>query len=357
MKQTTDPINFSEKLLRWYLIGGRHNLPWQRNQTAYRVWLSEIMLQQTQVKTVIPYFHRFTKKYKKISTLAGAGIDEVLELWAGLGYYSRARNLHKTAQIIATNHGGKFPQTVQTLTTLPGIGRSTAGAILSLAFQIPTPILDGNVKRVLTRFHALTGWTGNTKVQKQLWVLAEKHMPSSQARNYTQAIMDLGATVCMRTSPLCEICPIQSGCVSRNEDRVDEFPGKKPENKLKKGNLSLLVIQNPKGEVALIRRPAKGIWGGLWCFPVKADAETVSTLIESIGIRKVRNVHEISTFNHKLSHIEFEISPIVAYAADEPTLLQPVLWHKLGGKLTVGVPKPVNKIIDQLVDSNRKLLE
>lgn len=337
-------------------MGGRHNLPWQKKQTAYRVWLSEIMLQQTQVSTVIPYFDKFIKKYQTISDLANADIDEILKLWEGLGYYSRARNLHKTALIVSSDLAGRFPKTVNGLMALPGIGRSTAGAILSLAFQIPTPILDGNVKRVLTRYHAITGWPGDTKTEKKLWVFAEKYTPSVQIRNYTQAIMDLGATLCKRSTPSCSKCPLSSDCVAYNEAIVSKFPEKKVK-KVKQQDLYLCVVKNNENEVVLAKREAKGIWGGLWCFPEKDDDVSVRTLLNSIGIGKAQKIKELAPFNHKLTHINFRIFPILVVVTNRIKIGSSFIWQPLSKNWDVGVPKPVTKIVDILVASKPKLLQ
>jgi len=347
---------FARALLRWHSREGRHNLPWQKTQTAYRVWLSEIMLQQTQVTTVIPYFNKFVKKYQTITDLANADIDEILKLWEGLGYYSRARNLHKTAQIISWDFASKFPATISGLMALPGIGRSTAGAILSLAFQIPAAILDGNVKRVLTRYHALPGWPGDTKTEKKLWAIAEKYTPSLQIRNYTQAIMDLGATLCTRSNPSCSKCPLNSDCVAYNEAIISKFPEKKSK-KVRQQDLHLCVITNQKNEVVLAQRAAKGIWGGLWCFPEKTDDVSVRALLNSLGIGKAQKIKELAPFNHKLTHINFRIFPILVVVTNRTKIGSSFIWQPLSKNWNVGVPKPVTKIVDILVASKPKLLQ
>ena len=218
----------SKPLLAWFERHGRHDLPWQHDVSAYRVWLSEIMLQQTQVATVIPYFERFTNRFAGVGQLAAAPLDEVLHLWSGLGYYARARNLHRTANVVVADHGGRFPRDIDALLGLPGIGRSTAGAILSLVYGDPHPILDGNVKRVLARYHGIAGWPGETRVANQLWEHAARHTPNARVGEYTQAIMDLGATVCTRSRPRCETCPLRGECVGFATGTQSDFPGRKP---------------------------------------------------------------------------------------------------------------------------------
>ena len=356
MTHDNEYSKFARALLRWHSTQGRHNLPWQKKQTAYRVWLSEIMLQQTQVKTAIPYFNKFVAKYQTIGDLANADIDEILKLWEGLGYYSRARNLYKTALIVSSDFAGRFPKTIHGLMSLPGIGRSTAGAILSLAFQIPTAILDGNVKRVLTRYHAITGWPGDAKTEKKLWAFAEEYTPSIHIRNYTQAIMDLGATLCTRSSPSCSKCPLNSDCVAYNNGIVSKFPEKKVK-KIKQQDLYLCVITNQKNEVVLVQRAAKGIWGGLWCFPEKTDDTGVDTLLESLGIGKAKKIKQLTPFNHKLSHINFKILPILVSVTNQKKISSNCIWQSLTEDWRVGVPKPVTKIIDILVGCKPKLLQ
>jgi len=249
---------FSKALLTWFDKYGRKNLPWQKNINAYRVWVSEIMLQQTQVETVIPYYERFMQRFPTVSDLAKADIDEVLHLWTGLGYYARARNLHKCAITVSSEQSEKFPNTADELAELPGIGPSTAAAISSIAYQKPDAILDGNVKRVLTRFFAIEGWPGNKKVETELWKQAKALMPKTRCRDYTQAIMDLGATLCKRSKPDCENCPIASECQAKALGAQLEFPHKKPKKERPVKHCQMLLIQNPQGEIALYQRPPSG---------------------------------------------------------------------------------------------------
>ena len=260
----------TKALLSWHTKHGRHDLPWQNTTDAYRIWLSEIMLQQTQVTTVIPYYERFIASYPSITDLAKAELDQVLHLWTGLGYYARARNLHKTAQIISADHNGVFPTDFEQVLALPGIGRSTAGAILAFSQGQHFAILDGNVKRVLARFYAVEGWYGKKQVETQLWELSELNTPKKNIQHYTQAILDFGATLCRRSKPLCIECPFQTDCQAFINDRVKELPHSKPKTTKPIKQTTMLLIQNDKGEVLLQRRPPAGIWGGLWC-PVETN--------------------------------------------------------------------------------------
>lgn len=253
----------TKSVLNWFESHGRKNLPWQKNITPYRVWLSEIMLQQTQVTTVIPYFERFIKQFPTLKKLALANEDTVLHLWTGLGYYSRARNLLKTAKIIQKEFQSKFPTDLTTLQQLPGIGRSTAGAILALSMHQQATILDGNVKRVLSRVFALNAW----QHEKKLWAIAEALTPKKNIAAYTQAMMDLGAMICTRTKPKCTICPLQKQCIAYRHEQQTEFPGKKPKKTLPIRQIQLLLLYDNQGKILLEKRPAKGIWGGLWSLP------------------------------------------------------------------------------------------
>jgi len=256
----------ADTLLAWFDTHGRHDLPWQHPRTPYRVWISEIMLQQTQVSTVVPYFERFLQRFPDVHSLAAAAQDDVLALWSGLGYYARARNLHRAAQHIVERHDGKFPTTLEAWLALPGIGRSTAGAILAQAFEQRQPILDGNVRRVLARYHAIDGWPGDRAVQDQLWKRAEAATPHRRIADYTQAIMDLGATVCTRT-PRCNQCPLSTGCGAHRLGRTADFPGRRPRKTLPVRLTAMLVLRDENGRILLVRRPPTGIWGGLWSLP------------------------------------------------------------------------------------------
>ncbi|MFN2348462.1 MAG: A/G-specific adenine glycosylase, partial [Thioalkalivibrio sp.] len=267
----SDP-DFSQRLLAWFKRHGRHDLPWQQDPTPYRVWVSEIMLQQTQVSTVISYYQRFMTRFPDVARLAAAPLDDVLHHWSGLGYYARARNLHKAAGLICERHGGLFPGDIEALEALPGIGRSTAGAILALTCGQRQPILDGNVKRVLARHAGVSGWSGEAKVLRRLWQLADARTPDRQVDAYTQAIMDLGATLCTRSRPRCEICPVAADCVARATVRTRELPAPRPKRDQPLRETGMLMVTSPAG-VLLERRPAQGLWGGLWGFPEVADAD------------------------------------------------------------------------------------
>jgi len=356
-------ITFSTRVLDWYQDHGRKNLPWQINPSPYRVWLSEIMLQQTQVGTVIPYYRRFIDTFQDVSTLANAPQDKVLALWAGLGYYARARNLHKTSMLIHNNFQGIFPETVEQLTQLPGIGRSTASAIVSLSLGKPASILDGNVKRVLARTHCIEGWPGHTGTQTKLWAMAEQYTPKIQNKEYNQAMMDLGATVCLRSNPNCEICPLAGLCQAKLNNCQQAFPHPKPKKTRPEKALSMLIIQNQSGEVFLEKRPPTGIWGGLWSLPECPVDEAPETFCQKKLQINANTLDEWDTFHHDFSHYRLHISPV-------KMMLQPsakgiitgnykpgttniaesnhVHWFKPTEYKQVGLSAPVRKLLDKL---------
>ena len=255
--------SFTTSLLKWYDQHGRKSLPWQINRDPYSVWVSEIMLQQTQVASVIPYFQRFMARFPNSGALADAPLDEVLHLWSGLGYYARARNLHKAAKQIMQRHAGQFPSDFEQVLALPGIGRSTAGAILAFGFDQRHPILDGNVKRVLTRIHRIDGYPGRREIEHRLWALADSHTPIEGVAHYTQAIMDLGAEVCVRKTPKCKHCPVTSLCGAYKHGDMTAYPNQKPKKAKPEKMIKMLLLRRPNGEVLLTRRPPTGIWGGL----------------------------------------------------------------------------------------------
>ncbi|MGB1880849.1 MAG: A/G-specific adenine glycosylase, partial [Gammaproteobacteria bacterium] len=261
------PGSLAARVIAWFEQHGRRDLPWQHPRTPYRVWLSEIMLQQTQVQTVVPYFIAFTERFPSLPALAAADIDAVLHLWSGLGYYSRARNLHRAARLVVEQHDGELPDSVEALEALPGIGRSTAAAIVAQAWDRPAAILDGNVKRVLARYHAEPGWPGDSAVLRRLWTLAEAHLPTTRACDYTQAMMDLGATVCTRSRPACPACPLREDCSARASDSQTRYPGPRPRRTLPERQTTFLILIDDHNRLLLERRPPAGIWGGLWCFP------------------------------------------------------------------------------------------
>lgn len=348
----TSENEFAEQVLTWFGAHGRKDLPWQQNPTPYRVWISEIMLQQTQVQTVIPYFARFMDRFPQADKLASAPLDEVLHLWTGLGYYARARNLHKTAAIIVDDHGSEFPRDVDSLESLPGIGRSTAGAIAALAMDIRAPILDGNVKRVLTRYFAVPGWPEQSANKKQLWQLADRLTPGKHIASYTQAMMDLGATVCTRSKPLCGHCPLSSNCQAQLSGMVDQYPGKKPKKAKPSKSVFMYVVQNGNGDVLLEKRPANGIWGSLYSFPeVEKDSEGVQESVPNFEIELQEPVRELPRIRHSFTHYDLNITPLQSRYQGQASPIadrKHFIWYPLDGSLEVGLAAPVKKIISQL---------
>ncbi len=301
--------DFAPRVLDWYARHGRHDLPWQREPTAYRVWVSEIMLQQTQVTTVIPYFQRFVKRFPDVIALAAAGQDEVLHLWSGLGYYARARNLHRAAQSVREDFAGRFPESLDGLLALPGIGRSTAGAILALAHGQRHPILDGNVKRVLCRYFAISGWTGASKIEKHLWSLAESLTPETRVADYTQAMMDLGATLCRRAQPECNACPLAADCRANAEGLQSELPTPKPRKARPLRHTTMLLIIDDDGQVLLRQRPADGLWGGLWSLPEIPPGEDADAWCrQHLGLNPLA-AQPMPAVRHGFTHFELEIEP------------------------------------------------
>lgn len=340
---------FSQSVLRWFDQHGRKHLPWQQQITPYRVWLSEIMLQQTQVATVIPYFERFTKKFPNVQSLAAAPIDEVLHLWTGLGYYARARNLHRCAQTVVAQYGGEFPGTVAQLSELPGIGRSTAGAIVSIAFQQRAAILDGNVKRVLARYHALEGWPGQGDTLNQLWEIAEQYTPKTRSNDYTQAMMDMGATLCTRSKPKCDTCPLQAGCLAYAQGEPTRYPGKKPKKALPVKEVQLLMLRNLAGDIWLEQRPPQGIWGGLWSFPELAiDADAIA-YAKQLGAR-VAGQEVWDSYRHTFSHYHLDITPVLLQLAKTPQGVadSTSVWYNLHQPEAIGLAAPVKKLLEKL---------
>lgn len=346
-KTVTD---FSGLLLEWFDQFGRHDLPWQKNISPYRVWLSEIMLQQTRVSTVIPYFNQFIEHFPDIKSLASASLDEVLHLWTGLGYYTRARNLHRTAILIDEQYSGRFPEDINTLMSLPGIGRSTAGAILSLAFHQRHPIMDGNVKRVLCRYYKIEGWPGMSGVESELWKIAERHTPNKRIADYTQAIMDLGATVCLRRNPVCEHCPLQQGCQAKRYCCQNSYPQKKPARKLPVRKTVFAILENHYGEILLEHRPPTGIWGGLWSFPECAPENDIEQWIENELGYVINSLEYRSGIRHTFSHFHLDIMPvhvkIVLNDGGSVCDSSRFCWYKPSNKQTLGMATPVKKILN-----------
>lgn len=340
--------DFSDRLLVWFEQHGRKDLPWQKTD-AYGVWISEIMLQQTQVQTVIPYYERFMSSFPSVESLAEAKLDTVLQHWSGLGYYARARNLHKAAGVIRDDHNGIFPQQFEQVVALPGIGRSTAGAILSLAFESRLPVLDGNAKRVLARHMAIAGWPGKSAVAKQLWDVAGQHTPENRSGNYTQAIMDLGATICTRSRPRCEVCPVHNDCQAREMGTISEYPGRKPK-KTRPLKQTTMVLAVNNGAVYLERRPPAGIWGGLWSLPELGSDELGDWCEQNLGSFE-EGVEHWDKMRHSFSHYDLDIHPVVVRAAASSRKVadnSDSTWHRLSDSPPGGIAAPVQKLIDAL---------
>jgi len=339
-------------LLDWQLKHGRHDLPWQRDVTPYRVWVSEVMLQQTQVQTVIPYFERFMQRFPDVAALAAAPADEVLHLWSGLGYYSRARNLQRSAQQIMAAHGGELPADPEALCALPGIGRSTAAAILALSRGLRHAILDGNVKRVLARVHAVEGSPAERAVELRLWQLAEQETPAADVARYTQAIMDLGATVCVRARPLCGVCPLQANCLALREGRVAELPTPRTRAARRQRRVVMLLARQPDGQVWLQRRPDSGIWGGLWCLP-EFDDRAAAQRFAAASLRAARlQRRALPEVQHAFTHFDLTITPILADCDGAAGLMDAgaTLWYNPARPARIGLPAPIQKILQQLED-------
>lgn len=339
---------FSLPLLNWFDLHGRKNLPWQQPRSAYRVWISEIMLQQTQVKTVIPYYNRFIERFPNVEMLALAYEDDVLAHWSGLGYYSRARNLHKTASIIHKEFNGKFPNDVKQLEKLPGIGPSTAAAIASLAYEQPTAILDGNVKRVLSRYFLINGELRKTAVHQKLWRLADECMPRIRCADYTQAIMDLGATCCTLKNPNCLQCPLQATCLAKKLEQVINYPNKSPKKTLPIKQQQFLLLHNKDGQIYLEKRPSTGLWGGLWCLPSIELQDCPKEHVKQIYKLHTSNVQELTTIKHSFSHFHLKIKAVAIRAEPKSNTLMEAegRWFAPIEIGALGLAKPVTTIIN-----------
>ncbi len=348
--------SLAARLIAWHAEHGRHDLPWQTDATPNRVWVSEIMLQQTQVATVIDYFDRFMARFPDVSALANAPLDEVLHLWSGLGYYARARNLHRAARKIKEEFRGVFPDTIEDLTALPGIGRSTAGAIMSLAYGARAAILDGNVKRVLARYHAVDGWPGKSAVAKMLWALAESELPATDCRIYTQALMDLGAGICGSKRPQCPACPLRVDCAGHRSGHPEDYPSARPKRVLPERTTKFLVIQNESGEVLLERRPPQGIWGGLWCFPELACGDIEAEKLTALSVERYEPGAPLPGFTHTFTHFKLAIEPVVISARgfrSEVRANDQFSWYDINAATAIGLPRPVQKLLQALDRQNR----
>ncbi|MBA3695588.1 MAG: A/G-specific adenine glycosylase [Methylotenera sp.] len=341
--------NFSTRLIAWQKIHGRHDLPWQDTTDPYAIWVSEIMLQQTQVAAVIGYYSKFMQRFPDIATLAHATQEEVLQYWSGLGYYSRARNLHHAAQTIVDMYNGEFPHDFDTIQTLSGIGRSTAAAIASFAFNQVQTILDGNVKRVLARHFLVEGWPSNPRVEKQLWIIAEELLPEQDMVDYTQGLMDLGATVCTRSKPKCGVCPVQQTCKAYQMDRVKDLPTPRPRKTIPEKNTMMLILQRGD-EIMLEKRPSSGIWGGLWSFPEVEKQEEIEGLLTQKYQFSTHGGQALPTLSHTFTHFKLHIQPqllqIIKIHSQVGEAGQ--IWLSVDDAIGAAVPTPVRKLLMSL---------
>jgi len=342
----TDPSPIAAPLLEWHARAGRHDLPWQADRTPYRVWVSEIMLQQTQVPTVKPYYERFMRRFPDVRTLAAADIDEVLHLWSGLGYYARARNLHRAAGLICSEHGAELPRSFAALARLPGIGRSTAGAILALSCNERFAILDGNVRRVLARYFG-AGGNGGAAAQRRLWELAERCTPGSQVAEYTQAVMDLGATVCVRSRPLCAVCPLEAGCFARRTGRQDELPAARRTRARRTRSVFMVVALDENGSVLLERRPESGVWGGLWCLPEFDTASAAQAFIRHSLTTSGVKPQRLQAVEHAFTHFSLIIRPLLVSCAGASAVMEEggSLWYNIRAPARIGLPAPIATLL------------
>ncbi len=345
------PNAFSTAVLEWFDRHGRKDLPWQQDITPYRVWVSEIMLQQTQVATVLAYYQRFMDALPTVEALASASEDEVLHLWTGLGYYSRARNLHKTAKLVVEQHAGQFPRSVEALAELPGIGRSTAGAIASISMGLRAPILDGNVKRVLARYLAQAGYPGEPAVARALWQAAEAFTPEERVNHYTQAMMDLGATLCTRSKPSCLLCPLQSGCRAHALGRETAYPEAKPRKALPQKHTLMPLLSNPAGEILLYRRPSTGLWGGLWSLPEIADLKALEALAQRHALQ-LGERQPLAGLSHTFSHFQLHIEPWLVRTEGAAVQMAEGdwLWYNLASPPRLGLAAPVKTLLERAAD-------
>lgn len=344
-----NPDAFAPAVVAWYQKHGRKDLPWQHDVNPYRVWVSEIMLQQTQVTTVLDYFARFMQALPDVQALAAAPLDEVLHLWTGLGYYTRARNLHKTAQYICTNYHGEFPRSAEILATLPGVGPSTAGAIASLSMGLRAPILDGNVKRVLARYSALKSYPGSSQASKQLWQLAERLTPQQDVAQYTQAMMDLGATLCTRKQPACSRCPVQKGCLAYQTEQQHLLPIARPRKVMPEKRISMPLLIDPSGSVLLYQRPATGLWGGLWSLPELDNIAQLDSLLQQHQLT-LEQQQLLTGLRHTFSHFHLEIEPWLVHVKRSTASViaeNNWLWYNPYNPLRLGLAAPIKELIER----------
>lgn len=338
--------SFSTQVVGWQKTHGRNDLPWQNTKDPYRVWLSEIMLQQTQVATVLDYFPRFLASFPDVRSLAAAPLDDVLGLWSGLGYYSRARNLHKCAVDVMGLHGGVFPKSAELLQTLPGIGRSTAAAVASLCFGERVAILDGNVKRVLTRALGYEADLALSANERRLWDEATRLLPESDLQQamprYTQGVMDLGATVCTSRKPKCDLCPVAASCVGRRQGEPERFPVKTRKLKRSAQSIWLLWAQGPAGSVWLNKRPTPGVWAGLYCFPLFDSREALEVALPAAYRSKLQDA---PTFTHVLTHKDLYLHPVQVHLPSASVVTADGAWLALDEWPRLGLPAPVRKLL------------
>ena len=346
------PEQFSSAVLEWYDRNGRHDLPWQQDINPYRVWVSEIMLQQTQVSTVLNYFDRFMAALPTVQALAEAPEDEVLHLWTGLGYYTRARNLQKTAKIVMAEHGGEFPHNVEKLVELPGIGLSTAGAIASISMGLRAPILDGNVKRVLARYTAQEGYPGEPKVAKALWATAERLTPQTRVNHYTQAMMDLGATLCTRSKPSCLLCPLEKSCEAHMLGLEIRYPVPKPRKAVPQRATLMPLLANREGAILLYRRPSSGLWGGLWSLPQLDDLSDLEHLADQHALHLLGR-RQLPALTHTFSHFQLAIDPWLVQVEQTAHHVAEAdwLWYNLATPPRLGLAAPVKKLLQHAADA------
>lgn len=338
--------DFAPRILAWFDQHGRHDLPWQHPRTAYRVWLAEVMLQQTQVQTVIPYYLRFLEQFPTLADLAGAELDDVLALWSGLGYYSRARNLHRTAKICAERHGGDLPLAVESIAALPGIGRSTANAILAQAHGQRLPILDGNVRRVLSRYRAVAGDPASSAVQQQLWTLSESLLPESRLADYTQALMDLGATLCVRRRPSCARCPLNADCDAHLQGRVDDLPQPRGRRVRPLRSSAMIWVHDDQHRLLLRRRAPTGIWAGLWSLVDGETRQAAMSALRQLGVRGGEPL-PMTSLRHEFTHFSLDIDVHSVRASASGIADNDSRWLSVAEALQLGLPQPVRRLLEQ----------
>jgi len=339
---------FAARVTAWQRAQGRHGLPWQQDHDPYRIWLSEVMLQQTQVATVLPYYARFVERFPTVQSLAAAPLERVLECWSGLGYYRRAHHLHAAANVVMREHRGRFPADAATLATLPGIGRSTAAAIAAFARNERNPILDGNVKRVLARHRGVAGWSGEPRVQAMLWAVAATLLPDREAdmRAYTQGMMDVGATICTRSRTRCDVCPVAEDCVARSSGRIAELPAARPRRELPQRAITVLMLERD-GRILLERRPAVGIWSGLWSLPELSRETDVATHV-SVHLRAEGGAPQrLPVLHHGFTHFALAIHPVRVTVVRWPldARMPGAEWFDRHAAIAAAIPAPIRRLL------------